>query len=133
MSTDLKHLHYVTHQEMSRPIDVNIHSNKLYILFSRDNPCLHEFSLNGDKLRSLLLCDRGGRAKVRGCLSFCLDPKQNILMADYEDNHIKVFSQRGELLHTIGDTLKPQGIYLASNNMIICSYVGTNFGLHIFK
>ena len=139
MDTDLKHKRYIKHQTMTHPTDVKVNNNKVYILSDRDSPCLHVFSLTGEKLRSLITRDYEGNAQVRRCDSFCLDKKQNILMTDYPASNIKVFSQEGALLHTLGDTqdrdktIRPHGITLTDTNKIICiSPFNVKFLLHIF-
>ena len=138
MDTDLKHKCYIKHQTMTYPRDVKVNNNKVYILSDQDSPCLHVFSLTGEKIRSLITRDDWRNAQVRLCLSFCFDKKQNILMSDKEAENIKVFSQEGALLHTLGDTqdrdktIKPHGITLTDTNKIICTSLFTNFGLHIF-
>ena len=138
MTTGLQHSNYITHQTMTNPYDVKVNNNKLYVLSDTDNPCLHVFSLTGEKIRSLITRDADGNAQVRRCLSFCLDKKLNILMADYGSHNIKVFSQEGALLHTLGDTqdgdktITPEGIALTDSNKIICTSFGINFLLHIF-
>ena len=138
MDTDLSLKRYITHKTMSRPTDSKVNNNKLYILSDQDSPCLHVFSLTGEKIRSIITRDMKGNAQVRKCLSFCLDKKQNILMSDKQAGNIKVFSQEGALLHTLCDTqnedniIAPQGIALTDTNRIICTSVHTKFGLHIF-
>ena len=140
MSTGLQHSNYITHQTMTSPYDVKVNNNnnQLYVLSDTDSPCLHVFSLTGEKIRSLITRDTNGNAQVRRCESFCLDKKLNILMADYGAGNIKVFSQEGALLHTLGDTqdgdktITPIGIALTDNNKIICISVDTNCFLHIF-
>ena len=138
MSTGLQHSNYITHQTMTRPHDVKVYNNQLYIMSDTGSPCLHVFSLTGEKIRSLITRDEDGNAQVRRCYSFCLDKKLNILMADHGAHNIKVFSQEGALLHTLGNTqdgdktITPCGIALTDNNKIICTSSGTNFLLHIF-
>ena len=138
MDTDLKHKYYITHQTMTRPNDVNVNNNKLYILSTHDSPCLHVFSLTGEKIRSLITRNFEGNAQVRKCYSLCLDKKQNILMADCKAQNIKVFSQEGALLHTLGNRqdkdniIAPSKIALTVFDKIICTSFDTNFGLHIF-
>ena len=137
MDTDLKHKHYIKHQSMTYPTDVKVNNNKVYILSTQNSPCLHVFSLTGEKIRSLITRDYEGNAQVRQCYSFCLDKKQNILMSDYPGRNIKVFSQEGALLHTLGDTqgrdktIESVGITLTDTNKIICTSQ-TNFGMRIF-
>ena len=138
MNTELQHSNYITHQTMKRPCDVKVYNNQLYVLSDKDSPCLHVFSLTGEKIRSLITRDTNGNSQVKRCFSFCLDKKLNILMADYGANNIKVFSQEGALLHTLGDrqgwykTITPTGIALTDNNKIICTSFNMYFLLHIF-
>ena len=138
MDTDLKNNRYIKHQTMTHPTDVKVNNNKVYILSTNDSPCLHVFSMTGEKIRSLITRDSKGNAQVRLCYSFCFDKKQNILMSDKEARNIKVFSQEGDLLHTLGDTqdryktIKPHGITLTDTDKIICTSFLTNFLLHIF-
>ena len=139
MNTDLKHKRYIKHQTMTHPRDVKVNNNKVYILSDINSPCLHVFSMTGEKLRSLITRDDKGKAQVRLCYSFCFDKKQNILMSDDEAGNIKVFSQEGALLHTLGDTpsedraIQPHGTTLTDTNKIICtSPFFTHFQLHIF-
>ena len=137
MDTDLKHKRYIKHRTMTHPNDVKVNNNKLYVLSTQDSPCLHVFSLTGEKISSLITRDDSVNAQVRECFSFCFDKKQNILMVDYGAGNIKVFSQEGALLHSLGDTqgrdktIIPHGITLTNSNRIICTS-DTNFKLHIF-
>ena len=138
MDTNLKHKRIIKHRTMTRPNDVKVNNNKLYVLSTQDSPCLHVFSLTGEKISSLITLDVKGNAQVIGCFSFCFDKKQNILMSENRAGIIKVFSQEGALLHSVGDTqdrdntIKPYGITLTDSNNIICTSSDTNFGLHIF-
>ena len=137
MNTDLKHKRYIKHQTMTRPIDVKVNNNKLYVLSYQDSPCLHVFSLSGEKISSLITLDVKGNAQVIRCYSFCFNKKQNIFMSDNGAGNIKVFSQEGALLHSLGDTqdrdktIKPHGITLTDSNNIVCTS-DSNFKLHIF-
>ena len=140
MDTDLKHKRFITHRAMTYPTDVKVNNNnKLYVLSTQGSPCLHVFSLTGEKIRSLIIRDNEGNAQLMVCHSFCFDKKENILMADCKAQNIKVFSQEEALLHTLGDTqdvdktMKPYGIALTENNTIICTSFDTNFRLHIFN
>ena len=138
MDTDLKHTRYIKHRTMTSPTDVKVNNNKMYVLSKLDSPCLHVFSLTGEKISSLITCDYFRNAQVRKCFSFCFDKKQNILMSDYTAGNIKVFSQEGALLHSLGckqdrdKTITPYGITLTDSNNIICTSNDTKFGLHIF-
>ena len=138
MTNDIKHKRYITHHTMTHPIDVKVNSKKVYVLSTEDSPCLHVFSLMGENIRSLITRNQWGDAQVRRSFSFCLDRKQNFIMGDYHDQSIKVFSQDGILLNTLGNTeneektIKPCKVTLTENNKIICTSPDTMFGLCIF-
>ena len=63
MDTDLKHQRYIKHPTMTRPTDVKVNNNKVYVLSYQDSPCLHVFSLTGEKIRSLITRDGEGMLK----------------------------------------------------------------------
>ena len=142
MTQKLKFLKTIEHACMTRPYDVKLLDNKVFVLSSRDSPCLHVFSQSGEKLRSFITRDRQGNEQVKRGYSFCFDKQQNILISDFEDKSIKVFSQEGALLHTLGHTqgeekrITPRGIVVTNDNKIICSSFDDKFsykvGLHIF-
>ena len=134
MTQKLKFEQTIEHASMTVPYDVKLLDNKVFVLSCSDSPCLHVFSQSGEKLRSFITCDK----QVKFGYSFCFDKLQNILISDYVDNSIKVFSQEGALLHTLGHTQEeekiiiPMGIVVTNDNKIICSSDGTKFCLHIF-
>ena len=138
MTRKLEFQQTIKHASMTRPCDVKLLDNKVFVLSCRDNPCLHVFSQSGEKLRSFITCDKQGNKQVKRGYSFCFDKLQNILISDFVDISIKVFSQEGALLHTLGYTqeeekeIDPRGIVVTNDNKIICSSYGTMFGLHIF-
>ena len=128
----------ISHASMTQPHDVKILDNKVFVLSRRDNPCLHVFSQSGEKLRSLITCGTEGNKQIREGYFFCFDRQRHILISDYSDNSIKVFSQEGALLHRMGDTqdteerAQPRGIAVTHDNKIICASSGNKFCLHIF-
>ena len=138
MTDKLRYQRSISHASMTEPYDVRILDNKVFVLSRRDNPCLHVFSQSGEKLRSLITCGKEGDKQIIEGYSFCFDRQRNILISDYSDNSIKVFSQEGALLHTLGDTqaegkrIQPRGIAVTNNNKVICASIFTHFGLHIF-
>ena len=138
MTQKLEFLQTIEHTSMTVPYDVKLLDNKVFVLSSSDNPCLHVFSQSGEKLRTFITRDRQGNKQVKIGYSFCFDKQQNILISDGGDNSIKVFSQEGALLHTLGHTQEEEkriisrGIVVTNDNKIICSSYGIKFGLHIF-
>ena len=77
---DLNHLRNITHQSISRPSDVKISNDRLYVLCPRNNPCILVLTLEGDKLHSLIHCGEG--MGVLDPLFFCLDLLNNFFISD---------------------------------------------------
>ena len=101
-----------------------------------DNPCVHMFTLSGEKIGSIVTCGEG--MQVGSPRFFCIDACQNILISDI--NNIKVFSLQGELLESIGedhyqsDTFtKPLGIAIFKNTKLVCTSFNKKFPLQIFS
>ena len=139
MDSKLKYKQSIQHSTMTGLKDVKLLEDKVFVLSYMDNPCLHVFSKAGDKIRSFIPCGKKGNKQVRQGYYFCFDKQNNILISDYSDACIKVFSQEGILLHTLGNTeddderkIKPNGIIITPNNKIICASAHTHFRLHIF-
>ena len=134
---DLNHLRNITHQSMSRPRDVKVSRDRLYVLCPRNNPCLLVLSLEGDKLHSLITCGQG--MDVVYPLFFCLDPLNNFVLSDYRSHSIRVFSPEGNLLHTIGREgyqqgmfSYPRGVAVTPNGRFVWVSDNENYGLQIF-
>ena len=134
---DLNHLRNITLQSMSRPSDVKVSRDRLYVLCPRSNPCLHVLTLEGDKLHSLITCGEG--MDVLQPLFFCLDPLNNFIVTDWKSHLIRVFSPEGNLLHTIGREghqlgmfHRPTGVAVTPNGRIVCVSYNENYGLQIF-
>ena len=133
---DLNHLRNITHPSMSRPYDVKVSRDRLYVLCSHDNPCLHVLTLEGDKLHSLIT--RGeGMDVLHPC--FCFDPLNNFVLSDFKYHSIRVFSPEGNLLHTIGREghqqgmfYHPRGVAVTANGRLVCVSRNGNYGLQIF-
>ena len=92
----------ITHESMHCPEDVKLTTEEIYILSLINNPCVHVFSLAGDKLRSFITSRNIGM-QVSRAYFFCLDAEKNLIISDCLDHCIKVFSSNGLLLHTIRD------------------------------
>ena len=134
---DLNHLRNITHQSMSRPLDVKVSRDCLYVLCPFDNPCLLVLTLEGDKLHSLITCGEG--MDVLWPEFFCLDSLNNFVLSDIKSHSIRVFSTEGNLLHTIGREghqqgmlYRPRGVAITPNGRIVCVSQNVNYGLQIF-
>ena len=138
LSNELKHKQHITHHTMKFPCDVKVNQNKIYILSFINDPCLHVFSLSGEKMNSLITCGITANTQVKQSYSFCFDKKQNIILGDHAAKNIKVFSQTGKLLHVLGGrntiniTMNPISILVTENSNIVCVSGNSELALHIF-
>ena len=133
---DLNHLRNITNQPMSQPFDMKVSRDRLFVLCSRNDPCMHILNLEGDKLHSLITC--GERMDVLFPKILCSDPLNNFVLSDSEFHSIRVFSPEGDLLHTIGKRghqpgkfYYPQGVALTPNGKLVCVSWNENYGLQI--
>ena len=134
---DLNHLRNITHLSMSRPSDVKVSRDRLYVLCPYTNPYLHVLTLEEDKLQSFITCGEG--MDVLGPFFFCLDPLNNFVLSDVKSHSIRVFSPEGNLLHTIGREGHqqgmfnlPRGIAITPNGRLVCVSRNENYSLQIF-
>ena len=134
---DLNHLRSITHPSMSRPTDVKVSRDRLYVLCPYNNPCMHVLTLEGDKLHSLITCGEG--MDVLRPLFFCFDSLNNFVLSDRRSHSIRVFSPERNLLHTIGREghqpgmlYYPRGVAITPNGRLVCVSRNENYGLQIF-
>ena len=133
---DLNHLRNITHPSMSRPYDVKVSRDCLYVLYPNNNPCMHVLTLEGDMLHSLITCGEG--MDVIGSNFFCFDSLNNFVLSDYWSHSIRVFSPEGNLLHTIGREghqpgmfYYPEGVAITPNGRLVCVSDNRDYGLQI--
>ena len=138
LSPNLKFKHPFKHTSMTFPCHVKIIQDLMYVLSSKDNPCMHVFTLGGEKIRSFIT--RGDEMQVLWGGFFCIDQDDNIVISDFAAHSIKVFSSEGILLHTIGEKGRevgkfesPHGIALTQNSKLVCVSGNNNFCLQIFS
>ena len=128
---NLKHLRNITHQSISRPYDVKVSLDRLYVLCQDSNPCMQVLNLEGDKLHSLI--SHGEGMDVSSPRFFCLDLHNNFVISDEGSNSIRVFSPEGNLLHTIGkEGHRPGGVAITPNARLFRVSRDKNYGLQIF-
>ena len=118
----------ITHETMQYPRDIKLTPDEVYVLCAV-SPCILVFSHAGEKIRSLVT--QGGMGMpIESADFFCLDRKQNLLISDYRNSQVRIFSKEGTHLHTIGQPGQqagmfdfPQGIVLTKNlKLIIVSW-----------
>ena len=133
LSTDLTFHGSLRHQTMTSPVDVKFTNKEMFVLSREDNPCVHVYTLSGEKSRSLVT---GGDI---GAYFFCLDELNNLVISDRSADNIKIFSPAGDLLHTIGQEgdeagkfNEPYGIAILNRTKLVCISENPNFGLQLF-
>ena len=101
------------------PIDVSIHSDRIYILsqsvnsiycYNKDRTFLKEIELSG------------GEKPMNLALYLAIDHKSNFLISDLPNKEIRIFSPQGLLKHIIGQGHFHllNGLTLDNSNNIIC-------------
>ena len=122
------------HPSMTNPLDIKFSHSQLFVLTIND-PCLHIFTLSKEFVRSIIT--RGPGLQTRSSYFFCLDAHNNIVISDYSDQNIKVFSSEGKLLHIIDDGagFHPLGVaILKQTKLVFVSYKSGESGrLYIFS
>ena len=127
----------ITHQTMKHPHDVKLTPDEVYVL-CEVSPCILVFSHAGEKLRQLIT--RGEGMQIGLALFFCLDRNQNLLISDWLNHEVRIFSKEGTHLHTIGELgqevgmfVFPNGIVLTKNLKLIIVSGSINYKLQIFS
>ena len=138
LDSSLHRIREVTHPSMHEPFDVKLTTDEMYILSEVDSPCMHVFNHARHKIRSLITCSIG--MQVARSFFFCLDSKKNLIISDFWTHQIKIFSNEGALLYTIGQPgykagmlYYPQGLALTSNLKLVTVSNNDNYGLQIFS
>ena len=134
---DLNHLRNITLPSMSRPFDVKVSRDRLYVLCPYNKLCMLVLTLEGDKLHSLIT--RGEGMDVLEPYFFCLDSLNNFVLSDYKSHSIRVFSPEGNLLHKIGREghqpgmfSHPRGVAITPNGRLVSMSENKNYSLQIF-
>ena len=121
LTTDMEFINSLQHQTMKKPFDIKFSNNEMFVLGTEDSPCIHVFTLSGEKTLSIVT--RFDGMQVKYALFFCLDGHNSILISDYLSHNIKVFSPAGDLLHTIEEVYGPGDLKVNNNKLI---YVSAN-------
>ena len=138
LDTFLHHMRNITHQSISKPYDLKLSHDRIYVLCPYKNPCMLVLSIEGDMLHSLI--SRGHGMDVLSPWFFCLYRNNNIVTSDIDTHCIRVFSPAGDLLHTIGRQghqqgmlFQPRGIAITPNGKLVCVSDNLNYGLQIYS
>ena len=134
----LHYKHTIGQGSLFQPQDVKLTTDKVVVLDDSPN-CIHFFSRIGDLLTSCVSQGEGQECLVHGPWFFCLDCEQNILVSDCYHHVIKILSNTGELLHTIGregegkgELTEPYGIAISKFGILFILSDNPNYSLQLF-
>ena len=106
---------------------IKLYKDSMYVMFG-DSPPFHLqiFSLEGELVRCLI-----PTSEIEWSYFFSIDRFENIIVADCDDNRIKIFNKEGELLHTINSDMlpgdqefcSPRGVAINKKNRIIIAHM----------
>ena len=134
----LHYKHTIGQGSLYKPQDVKLTTDKVVVLDDSPN-CIHFFSRSGDLLTSFVSQGEGQECLAYGPWFFCLDCEQNILVSDCYHDVIKILSNSGELLHTIGregegkgELTEPYGIAISKFGILFVLSDNPNYSLQLF-
>ena len=86
---------------IARPNDVELTKECVMVVDWSPN-CVHFFSREGTLLSSCISQGMEQDCSVSCPRYFCLDTAKNIIISDTNNHAIKIFSQSGQHIHTVG-------------------------------
>ena len=120
------------------PLDVKLTPDCVVVL-DRSPKCVHLFSRDGDYLGSCISQGKEQNSLVYHPEFFCLDLSGNILISDCYHHCIKIFTQSGKFIHSIGrkgnkkgEFIKPYGIVISKSGVIFVVSDNPNYSLQCF-
>ena len=115
LNSELKLVRKIGKDKLIQPRDVKINKNNIFVADNNEINNIHIFTESGDIIRSFIKLDNG-----TGLIHFCFDLYNNIIVSDYWNKSIQIFTINGELIHKIVCKDSPRGIAVDNNNNIIC-------------
>ena len=115
----LKSPHFTS---LTTTFSIRLYENKMYVMFDGSAYCLQVFSQDGQLIRGVIPSHSS---------FFSLDQFGNIIVADTSADQIRIFSNSGQLIHTISNAnltedqklSYPRGISVdKQNNIVIAHY-----------
>ena len=107
----------------NHPLDVKVARDRVLVLV-REDPCI--FVFDSDHILINRLITRGTGEQTNYPVCFDIDSDYNIIMSDFQNHCVYVFSQEGEEIHRIGERgqgigefTNPLGVALDSSGRIV--------------
>ena len=121
---DLKHIRDFGSGKLRYPVDISIHSDRIYIL-SQPFSSIYCYSKDCTFQKEIELS--GGEKPMAIAVYMVIDPKGNFLISDLSNLEVRIFSPQGILKHSIGKGHfnMLNGLTLDNSNDIICLNYGT--------
>ena len=117
--------------------DVKLSADHVVVLDHAPN-CVH-FSREGHLLSSCVPQGKTPVSLVYGPSFFCLDAANNIVISDYSNHAIKIFTELGEHIHTIGregngkrEFVYPSGVCISKLGILCVVSENPNYALQCF-
>ena len=138
-SKDLIFISNIGIGQLECPRDVKLTPYSVVVVLDWSSKCVHFYSKNGDLLNSCIYQGKGPDCLVYQPTFFCLDLAGNIIISDYGNDRIKIFSQSEKLIHTIGrkgegigEFMYPYGICISKLGNIFVISRNPNFSIQCF-
>ena len=113
---------------LNAPYDIKLTNEFIYVL-SCDEPFLYSFTYDLTQKHNTAISSISKHLKHP--LAFCIDGSGHFIISDLILNAILIFNQRGELVHTVTDSVSaPIGVTLNSKEKIVL--VSHDHSLYIF-
>ena len=104
---------------------IRLYEDKMYVMFGGLYSCLQVFSQSGMLIRGVI-----PSGDIRFSYFFSLDQIGNILVTDYMKHQVTIFSDSGNLIHTISndqlteeqELYRPKGISVDKQNNIVVAH-----------
>ena len=115
---------------------IQLYNDNMYVMFGQYPPLhLQIFTLQGELVRCLI-----EKSEIDWSSFFSIDQLGNIIVADWVSNTIKIFSNEGEVLHTITSVMLPgdqkfdypYGVAIDKQNRIIVAQCNKKCNLLAF-
>ena len=120
------------------PLDIKLTSDCVVVL-DWSPKCVHLFSRDGDYLSSCISQGEEQNSFVCNPQCFCLDLAGNFVISDRDHDCIKIFTQSGEFIHSIGrkgskkgEFIYPRGIAISRSGVIFVVSYNPDYSLQCF-
>ena len=128
----LKSPHFTS---LTATYSIRLYENNMYVMFGWSDYCLQVFCQDGQLIRGVIRS-----SDIKYSFFFSLDQIGNIIVADQGGHQIKIFSNSGNLIHTISnDTLtedqklsQPNGVSVDKQNNIVVAHKNRKSNLITF-